>query len=34
MLNLSREEINQIKGRAINKLRRHYFDSASKEYLN
>ncbi|MEM8676416.1 MAG: sigma-70 family RNA polymerase sigma factor [Cyanobacteria bacterium P01_G01_bin.67] len=34
MLNLSREEINQIRGRAINKLRRHYFDSASKEYLN
>ena len=33
MFNLSREEINQIKGRAMNKLRRQYGNSDSKEYL-
>ncbi|VEP16184.1 RNA polymerase sigma factor SigA [Hyella patelloides LEGE 07179] len=33
MLNLSREEINQIRGRAMNKLRRLYRNSGSKEYL-
>lgn len=33
MFNLSREEINQIKGGAMNKLRRKYGNSDSKEYL-
>ncbi len=33
MLNLSRTEINQIKGRAMNKLRRLYRNSDSKDHL-
>lgn len=33
MFNLSREEINQIRGQAMNKLRRLYGNSGFKEYL-
>ena len=33
MFDLSREEINQIRGRAMNKLRRLYGNSGSKDYL-
>ncbi len=33
MLNLSKKEVNQIRGRAMSKLRRCYGNSDSKDYL-